>query len=119
MIIPLPAFSAQGNQSGAPSAYVADPYVSAYYIISLLPGWSTPSQPSTATLTFWAYKGGKDCVVGTLTCNMSVIGQGASVIVPGLSGSIAATIVMTGGSTPTFTGSLVVDGQYLPAAFAI
>ena len=119
MIIPLPAFAAQGNQTGAPSSYVSDTFVSNYYTVSLLPGWTTPSQPTTAVITLWSFKGGKDCVVGTLTANISVIGQGATVNIPGNSGSLAATIVMTGGSTPTFTGSLLVDGQYGVANFPL
>ena len=118
MIIPLPAFAAQGNQTGAPSSYVSDTFVSNYYTVSLLPGWSYPSAPSSGVITFWSFKGGKDCVVGVLTLPATV-GQGATVNIPGNSGSLAATIVMTGGSTPTFTGSLLVDGQYGIANFAL
>jgi hypothetical protein len=120
MVFNVATFTAQASQSGAPSSYVADNLVSEWYVVSLKQGWTTPSAPTSGTLYIWQKKGvsgnaagtgpDTDVIVGSIALP-TVTGQSASVVVHGNSGNLAVTVSMSGGSSPTFTGSIIADGQ--------
>ena len=121
MVITLATFTAQANQAGAPSPYILDNLISDYYDVSVVAGWTTPSAPTSLRIYLWRKLGGKD-TVGTIITLIGqneegqvvslVTGESTTVRLPGHCGYIGATVVMSGGSSPTFTGTIIADGNF-------
>lgn len=121
MVITLAAWVAQASQSGAPNPFINDFLVSDYYDVSVVNGWSVPSAPTQLTILLWRKLDGKNTIakqitlIGTNELGETVdvpTGQSVTVRIPGHCAYVGATVVMTGGSTPTFTGTVIADGNF-------
>jgi hypothetical protein len=105
--------------SDDPPTYIYDPSTPDYYVVSVADDWSTANNPTTLQIWIWQKRNGIDTVIGTIPLigvndvsqTMAVTsGQSVSIEVEGHCPYISATIHMAGGSSPTFSGTVLFDG---------
>jgi hypothetical protein len=119
MLIATQTYTGSTGATGgqAPSSYVKDNFVSDMYTVTVEPGWSTANTPTYVAIEVWELFNGANSLRGTIVLLDSSLvppplaGDGASLDVAGRTGWVTTVVKMTGGSSPTFTGTVSIDGQ--------
>ena len=119
MVIEIDLTAAVSSTS-APT-YTDDFMVSSVYDVSIAEGWSSAGSPTGIQLWLWRKLNGVDTVAKQITLlgvnedgqTVSLAtGQSVTVRIPGNCAYIGVTAVLAGGSSPTFTGKVLFDGQF-------
>lgn len=109
------------SSSTSPPTYVNDTFVSSRYDVTIGNGWGVAGSPTSIQLWLWRKLNGVDTVAKQITLlgenqlgeTVSIAtGQSVTVSIPGNCAYIGVTVVLAGGSAPTFTGKVLFDGQF-------